>query len=646
MKRVPSVLDEAITAAQRKLGIVSNDDSVEERKTISRPSLLELNYKSKPRISLPLNPPKRTSWLTKNDEDSLEKTSNESEKTNKQPIWKLALEDLNKSQENNIEILKTVEENYTWPPILSSNLTKTMENWHIVEENRQLTKTIESMIERPGSHLNPIHIIGSSGVGKTHISLAASYEIQTLYGYDSVRIIRSNSIINSSNELPPMPQNIPNLKMIIVEDFEELNDNASRMQTICNWLIWNINNGVQMIITSNGSIEYDNIGGDARRLLDSSIVFNIEKYSNLSKMRILRRLAMSRNVMLSDEHLTILISNKENLPSLLSAFEKFIIAQKDGTLPTNPEEAIASLDSVQSVYNTIFSDDIIDTAKSIAQKAVETTEVTDFELESNPINVELNLEDIPDIDDITSQAKKLIEDDSKIISKWNENLNLPVEKLESEKLLEELGEHGLDRMTDVGVAFEQYNEILFQVEQRIKNISKSLEDSDTDTILKLADEISDLEYSLQDLKPLISSLDRSKFSTTPDENIELPDLKKLKELDEYIPKTNWNIDSDSVTMDDLLNEVELTPVKHPVLIPLNHEKTMDPDNFPIMQDHSGINENNYEFGIPAKIEDDVEETKIKRKEKIEKTEMEQKTAEKAKMWRGIKEARSNTDEEE
>ena len=52
---------------------------------------------------------------------------------------------------------------------------------------------------------------------------------------------------------------------------------------------------------------------------------------------------------------------------------------------------------------------------------------------------------------------------------------------------------------------------------------------------------------------------------------ELPDLKKLKELDEYIPKTNWNIDSDSVTMDDLLNEVELTPVKHPVLIPLNHE---------------------------------------------------------------------------
>ena len=648
MKRVPSVLDDAITAAQRKLGRVPDEESSLKRKAVNRPSLLELNYKSKPRISLTVNSPKKTSWLTKNEDDSLEKTDMESRKSNEGPIWKLALNELNTNKNNNIDNLKTVEEKILWPPILSTNSAKTIENWYIVEENRQLTKTIESIIERPGSHLNPIHIMGTMGVGKTHISLATSYEIQTLYGYESVRIIRSNSIVNTPNELPKMPQDIPNLRMILVEDFEELNENPSRMQIVCNWLIWNVNNGIQIIITSNGSIDYESIGGDARRLLDSSIVFNIEKYTNVSKMRILRRLAMERNVVLSDEHLSILISTKNNFPSLLSAFEKFIIAQKDGTLPTNPEEAIASLDSVQSVYNTMFSDDIIDTAKNIALKAVETTELSEFKLDENAINVELNMEDIPDIGDINSQAKKMSDEDSKLISKWNENLNLPIESPDSEKLLEELSEHGLDRMADVGVAFDQYNEILNSIEQRIKNISKSLEGSDTETLLQLADEMSDLEYSLQDLKPLISSLNKLQFTTKPAENSNLPDLEKLKKLDEYTPETDWNIDSETVSMEDLLNEVELTPVKYPVLIPMNHEKSMDPDNFPIMQDsvQHRSSDGKYKFDIPEKIEDEVKTTKSKRKEEREKIEMERKTAEKAKLWRQRKEARSNPNEEE
>ena len=93
----------------------------------------------------------------------------------------------------------------------------------------------------------------------------------------------------------------------------------------------NINNGIQIIITSNGTIDLDSLGGDTKRLLESSITFNIDNYADTSKMRILRRIVTERNVLLSDEHLSIL-TYKKNLPSLLSAFEKFVIAQKDGTL--------------------------------------------------------------------------------------------------------------------------------------------------------------------------------------------------------------------------------------------------------------------------------------------------------------------------
>ncbi len=570
MRRVPSFLDDAISAAQKRLGVTSEEPRA-KRKAINRPSLLELNHKSKPRISLPLHPQNKSSWLTKNISEELG-TNEGVKKYPEGPIWKVALNELNNNNiQNNQEKSYLHESLLIWPPVLSTNITKNMENWQIVEENRQLTKTIDSIIEMPGSHLNPIHIKGDYGVGKTHISLAASYEIQSIYGEESVRIIRSNTLVDNSNELPNMPQNIPKLKMILLEDFEELTSNPSRMQAISNWLIWNINNGIQLIITSDGSID-PSIGGDVKRLLDSSILFNIEAYSNTSKIRILRRLAMDRNVVLSDEHLSILINTKSNLPSLLSSFEKFIIAQKDGTLPSDPKEAIASLDGVQTLYNSMFSNDIVNTAKEIATKTVEATGHSKFELDENEINIELNLEDIPEI---KSEAERIIDHDKEIISKWNQDLNLPTENIESKELLEELSDHGLDRMVDVGFAFEKYNDILNGIESRIREISKTLESSDTDTLLKLADEMSDLEYSLQDLKPLVSSLDRAPLTNTPDKNIELPNLERLKKLDEYIPNNEWNIDSDKVNMGDLLNEGELNPVNHMVLMPTTNANLMN-----------------------------------------------------------------------
>ena len=577
MKRVPSFLDDAISAAQKRLGI-DNKPVENKRKTDTRPSLLELNYKSKPRVSLPIHSHNKKSWLIKNDDELSFKENNLSKKTTRGPIWKVALDELNKNEHDTTDLTFNEVNSTNWPPVLSSNISKTMDSWHVVEENRQLTKTIEAVIKRPGSHLNPIHIKGTPGVGKTHISLATGYEIQSLYGNESVRIIRSSTLADNSNELPTLAQNILNLKMIIIEDFEELENNLSRMQALSNWLIWNINNGIQIIITSNGTINLEQQSGDTKRLLESSIMFNINEYTNTSKMRILRRIGNERNVILSDEHLSILVSTKKNLPSLLSAFEKFVIAQKDGTLSANPEEAIANLDGVKTLYNTMFSEDIINSAKDIASKTIESTEIKDFDLNSDSIelnlDLDLDLENLPELNELHSKSNEIIEEDNQIISKWNENLNLPTKEVESSELLGELSGHGLERMVDVGMAFEKYNDILENIESRITDISKTLEDSDTEILLQLADEMSDLEYSLQDLKPLISVLDKESFTIEPEKEIDLPNLDKLKELDEYIPNNEWNLDSEKIEMEDLLNG-ELNPVNYPVLIPTNNAKLQE-----------------------------------------------------------------------
>ena len=82
-----------------------------------------------------------------------------------------------------------------------------------------------------------------------------------------------------------MAQEINNQEMILVEDFEELKSNLSRMQSLSNWLNWNINNGVQIIITSNGTIDLDSLGGDTRRVLESSIIFN-DKLCSTNQIKI------------------------------------------------------------------------------------------------------------------------------------------------------------------------------------------------------------------------------------------------------------------------------------------------------------------------------------------------------------------------
>ena len=218
----------------------------------------------------------------------------------------------------------------------------------------------------------------------------------------------------------------------------------------------------------------------------------------------------------------------------------------------------------------MFTEDISKSVKDIAFNTVESTKIKDFELNSDDFILDLN--NLPELNETSSKTSEIFEHDNEIISNWNKDLNLPTEKIEPVELLGELSEHGLDRMADVGMAFEKYNDILNNIESRIKHISKTLEDSDTETLLLLADEMSDLEYSLQDLKPLISSLDRKPLSKVPENQLELPNLDKLKQLDEYIPDNEWNIDSEDIEMEDLL-DIQLSPVNYPVLIPINNEKS-------------------------------------------------------------------------
>ena len=69
----------------------------------------------------------------------------------------------------------------------------------------------------------------------------------------------------------------------------------------------------------------------------------------------------------------------------------------------------------------------------------------------------------------SSIFKKLsVEENLLAILQIRKDLSNRQQKFKLEKLLEELGEHGLDRMTDVGVAFEQYNENFLKTDEKPK----------------------------------------------------------------------------------------------------------------------------------------------------------------------------------
>ena len=542
-----------------------------------------------------------------------------------------------------------------WPPMLVPSRRLTLDLWEQVEENRQATNALQSAIEHPGQHLNPIHISGLQGIGKSHLVTACAQTFQEQLGPASVRMVRCGLLAGEKGAWPIPPQEIEGLRVLVIEDLDQILEQMGRLQEMAGWLLWQVSCGVQVVLTSDGTLRSDESSGDLRRLLEASVDFNLPPYSKVSMMRMLRRRCTRREVMISDQHLQALIDAQgENAPRLFASFEKMCIAEADGSLSSDPAEAILNLSGAGTAYQAIFADDDpADAAREITAQALEETESTEFVLDSPPLEIEPEFDpralidaewdtsDLSDPNPSLSHAQLMEEEDAALREAWSEGFELPEPVPPTEELLAELSTKGLDRMADVGLAFEGYNQLLESVESEMKELGEQLENADSETLLQLADKLVHLEGSLQSLRPASSELEPFRFATRSEPEADLPDLDKLRLLDEYVPEGTWDVDEDDVSVDDLFGMTELQPVSLKVLVPsesipklgIDIEDQLSLEVTPADSRRQRDTEGKLDFVMPDVMDRQVGVTRHKREEHVKRTEQDRRTAARAETWR-------------
>ena len=563
----PSKLNDAILKSRLLLGSsapkhknLKSNESIGEKKSLMdltkterRPifeRIVEPHLDNKPKIQkVKLNKTKLKDEKSKRFRLEILKEDNisyEEYQISDKPIWKEVLDEQRSqlSTRSTSERIQqqmiadyNIEGRKTWPNELPQNKNYTFLNWIICAENIQATKLCEEIIDHTGYRFNPLLIMGNKSTGKSHLSWALGQAIQRTHGNSSVRLISAPTLNLDDLNKNEWSDTLTLSKALIIENIEELFTNEEKYLGISRVLEWAINIGVQVIITCDDRPTEEIPRGKLFDVISSSIRCQLGQYSEFSLVTMLRALATKRNVLLSDETISLIVESSDKIwPSCQSIFESVCMAMESGARIDSKEDIEAIIEGrPHSLIVSNSSEKLLipnqNLAREIGKAAIEKISM-DEDISENQIT--------KIFDDVTDKElfkRPLVshsgepwfggELPSKITSRVKDEL-------------ETVSDKTLNSMIDTGIIFEQRASKLQDIENEMVQISNLIENSDTNELLILADRLIQLDSELATLK-----------STNKDEEI--------NELDEYVPEGEWNIDENDVTIDELLSEEKIIP---------------------------------------------------------------------------------------
>jgi len=565
-----SKLDDAILKSRLLLGSSApkskdrnSNSNLEKKKSIidltrteRRPifeRIIEPHIEKKPKINrVKLNKTKLKDEKSKRFQVEVlnESTINYEEyQISEKPIWKEVLDEQRSQliKRNTSDKIKqqnianyNIEGKKDWPNELPQNKNYTFLNWIICSENIHATKLSEEIIEHTGYRFNPLVIMGKKSTGKSHLSWALGQAIQRIHGNSSVRLISATTLdINQINK-NEWSETLTISKALIIENMDELFTDSEKCLQLSKVIEWAINIGVQVIITCDDISSEKIPKGKLFDVISSAIRCQLEQYSKFSLLTMLRALATKRNVLLSDEIISIIVdASDSNWPSCQSIFESVCMAIESGAKVDSINDIEAIIEGRPHSLLVSNSEEALlipnqNLAREIGKAAIE--KITN--------NDEIAIDEIGKILDETIEEelfkRPLVSHSGKpwfggelpsnITSKVKDDLN-------------SLSVDALNSMIDKGILFEQRSLKLQEIENEMMEISNLIENSDTNELLNLADRLIELDSELTNLKFVNEINGKNGFD----------------ELDEYIPEGEWNINENDVNIEELLDETKIVP---------------------------------------------------------------------------------------
>ena len=214
-----------------------------------------------------------------------------------------------------------------WPPVQHLSDHNTWKSWNVVEENSRATLACEKVIQKPGTSMNPLLILGDSGCGKSHL-LSASVQGMIRRQDGNVHLLSMTAMIGWDSLPQGWQDAVMHASLLAIDD---LHLAEGTLATEIGMMIdYALNHGVQIIATSRVSSD----SWQARRLWEvmrSATSIWLKKPSSPSLVTHLRRAANGRTLLLDDSMLANIVKyGQGDWRATNSAFEKIALAIETG----------------------------------------------------------------------------------------------------------------------------------------------------------------------------------------------------------------------------------------------------------------------------------------------------------------------------
>jgi len=438
------------------------------------------------------------------------------------PIWS-ALLDRNRGYEQ--EVVTThqrleSDELPAWPPILKLSTHNTFQSWNTVPENLQATTAIERMIDKPATNLNPLLLMGESGVGRSHL-LSAAAQAMLFRDHGHVVLIHVSTLLDEDILAKGWREIIPQCCLLAFDDLHLAPLTiASELGMIIDFAL---NMGVQVLATTKS----DPSTWEISRLwevMKGATITTMTTPSRASLVTHLRRNCSMRSILLSDDAIAAIATFPDGgWREVDATFERVALAVEGGADINDAadvrdllSETLVSPDVEMALENM----SIEDLAEGIVSNALDEVFTS-----QDGFGVDLHTE-LPEIgaDDYQPPELGSISSDDLLSRHLNEALlphvttTLDIDEAERHLLHDDDSLSGLDqtrvRETVSSIAniadsaFEELQDeyelntvILARLETELAMLFQRSKDAGVDELIEITDRIEGIEEELAKLSP-------------------------------------------------------------------------------------------------------------------------------------------------
>ncbi len=488
-----------------------------------------------------------------------------------------------------------------WPKPLMIDSHRTFKQWFVCPENTHASRACESIVDSPGTLLNPLLIIGESGTGRSHLIHATAQGIaRRMEGL--VFLISAVDLIGLKTLPEDWQDALIGASLLAIDDAHLIADDDLLANQIGQMVDHAINLGVHVILTSLDSPEE----WPSSRLWDicrNSAQTHLQVPTATSLVMFTRRLAGSRNLMLDDGQMASIVTyNHIGWRSTIANFDKIALAIEAGDDIVDGEDVILAL-SEKSTRLTVEQDEIVrQSVDNIATRLISNAVDTVYsEHDIGGIDLKREIPELGDdgylppqwnademimdgeemlekyvhttLEDLTPEAPSVLsvhENEQYLITRQNR-----IEKQDYGRAADILTE--IDDMIDLKIRDTELDvftnsAILSELEDKMLELAQKAGDADIDELILIADELRYLEEKLVEIDPEREQLPpfeedkkqrripkRSKGKSkrkavrrAPKRNRVQADEDFEKSLDSFEPEGEWDIEAEDVDMNDLL----------------------------------------------------------------------------------------------